>query len=572
MNQYIKILYILFLSAVFFSCNRDDFYQKTEINIEPSDYLQLKKTNLTITVTDEFGNALRDVNVNYGENSVTTDENGQFYFTGVLLNDNGELFTFSKDGYFNQYNKIYPRLNETLEINVSLYKQDNPNTISSNSSFKSDFYDNMFAIYSKAGNFLDQNTVVYNGDVKLFLKSNALNPYFINSTPNNGDNTIIISSQVNSSTIEIFPLISFYTTFQKPSGEPLLIKDSLSLSIDEGLVNLNIGNLTLLYYDENAGNWISKGAIINNGSGSLDFKIKKAGYYAIGVYDLGQATITCNFKYSNGIPVDFGYVEIKNMTYNYVLNIFTDENGKCEFEVPEGSDLKLILYNCIIADSFQLSGINGDVSKDFTLKEAPYSFQFLNIKNSQNEYIKHGVICIDKNFGTNNVFFNSDSILNQVFLTPCDETSTIYDLDNLPDVYNSYPIFYDGQDINPSDYPTIEYTPSYFYLKFEDSGEELFEGKPSVSYEDGSYFIQNNFISSIVLIKVGKTNNNSYKGDIALIQNQYFDHNPTFNLIKSENTSFQLSENSNEIFGSFTFDLVINGSKKSCTGFLRIPK
>ena len=116
----IKNIFLLgILALVSYSCQEDVIGETEETMIFPEPTVTFYTTVKGI-ITDESGNALEDVIINYNSIEVESDENGFFELEGIQGLQDGSLLRFNKDGYFKNYKTIIAELNRENFMRVQM--------------------------------------------------------------------------------------------------------------------------------------------------------------------------------------------------------------------------------------------------------------------------------------------------------------------------------------------------------------------------------------------------------------------------------------------------------------------
>ncbi len=118
----IKHIYLLASIALLcYSCQKDVISSETtEVTVGPIEVIESSVSGL---VTDQEGNALADVSVQYKGDFLKTDENGYFKIEDAPAVYDGGLLKFKQEGYFKNYKWFYPQLGDNAFVRVTMVKE-----------------------------------------------------------------------------------------------------------------------------------------------------------------------------------------------------------------------------------------------------------------------------------------------------------------------------------------------------------------------------------------------------------------------------------------------------------------
>jgi hypothetical protein len=559
--------------AFLLSCNRDDEITKTRINIDEGDIEFLFRSSFSGTIIDANGEPIGGVNISVNGEDHYSNEDGIFSITNTLLNDTGEVVIFSKTGYFNQFEKIVPKVNSFNSLFIKMHDKSGAKTIKSDENSSILFADGNITFSSNKNNLITPNAAPYNGNANIYVKSSA-DPFFP-VLPNSGNQDYFQGISTNVSEENIFPINSFLIQCESANGSELLFKDSVTIKLSKDLIPVSDQNITLWYYDEKNGNWtVTKSKYVDFSSEPIIFNIKNQGYYLLSPAYTGLVEITGQVTYNDGSPARFIDLLIDDKKTSFVTFAFTDENGNYFVQMPKGSDLTITGMNCgELGNELSLGIVNSDKIFDFIIEGSPLFFHLYGILNNEGMMANKAFAGISSGFGMSEYHkISNDSMGTSIPVSKCLSTMFLYDLDDLPIVRQSSGFDASDPFVNIANYPAVFETQSYIFVYDNQDKIELFDAQPVFFNENGIYYISNNGFKSSIFIKFAKTGQDKYEGDIAYLEFI----NSEFQIFESDTSGalvFEIfNDNSSEISGSFTGTLTIDNIKTNVNGYFKIQK
>jgi len=566
-------VFIVLLSSIL-ACNRNDEITKTLIDIDKNDVEFLFRSSLSGTVINTEGMPIEGVKITANGEDFFSGQDGYFNISNTLLNDTGEVITFSKPGYFSQFEKIVPEGNSFQSLFISMYEKTGYKTVKTSENTNISFYNGEISFSNRKNNLITNNSELYNGNANIYLKSSGDQNQFPPIIPNSGSSFNLngINSQGNLSLI--YPVVSFLIQCETENAKQLFFKDSVNLSFSKNIIPVEGQKITLWHYDEINGNWHAKqNFYVDFSSDRVSFNIKDQGYYLLGPDFSDLKEISGRITYSNGLPVKFSDLLFSDKNSGFFTFAFTDEKGEYFIQVPEGSDIVMSITNCFEPGfEYQLGFINADKVFNVAIDDQPVNIQINSVLNHNGQPANNAFAEIKSGIFISEYYkIKNDSTGQNIQTGDCNPQMILYVLDDLPLVRQSAQIDL-TQNFNTSDYHAKFETQSYLYL-YDNMGQiEKFDAQPLFYIEDGIYYLMNNSFEMGIFLKFGKTGQDKYEGDIAFVsltnqELQVFESDPS-DPVKLEITT----NNSNEIGGSFTGKVTINNLKTDITGYFKIQK
>lgn len=565
----------MLMMTLLFACNRNDEITKDQLSIDQGDIEVLLRNSVTGTVFDEYGVPVEGAKIKVNDEDYYTDINGVFNIQNTLLPDTGAVLTFSKSGYFAQYEKVKPKINGFQNLIISLYEKKGAQAIQSNINSEIFFYDNILKLSIAKNNLLKLNNELYNGSAKITIKSDDNQDFFLQPIPNSGGYTNLSGITKNGTVKNISPLFSFFVNFESDKGELLLVKDSVDLRITNNFFLFSGQKILVWNYDEKSGNWIEKSSeLIDQTTQSVQIKIKDQGYFIISPDYAGLADITGKVTYNDGNPASNSFLLFEDINASFSTVTITDQNGEYSVQVPINSEITCFDSHCgLIQNEHNLGLINSDRVFNLTISNSAEKININNIFKQNGSIVNNGFAGIISDFDITAYYrIKNDSMVQVISTNRCNPKMLFYDLDNLPIVKQSDIIDVSNPGFNSHDFPVKYETQSYFYITDNTNTLDIFDAKPMFIEDAGIYYLSNNSNSLNVFLKFTKTGQSQYEGDLAYIKFsdsvvQFFESDP------SDTLQIEIiSDNSTELSCSFTGTLTIESVKRNINGYFKIQK
>lgn len=169
MNSLIKLFVCtLSLSFLVLSC-RQDTEDQLVIKGDPPAPVVNVYGNIFGLVIDENNDPVSDASVIYGNETLTTDEDGLFIFKDVKMNANGTYVQVEKQGFFMGSRRLYPGQNATNYMEVKLLEKTIVGTLNSQSGGALELQSGA-KIELPANGIVDADGNGYNGSVNVAMR------------------------------------------------------------------------------------------------------------------------------------------------------------------------------------------------------------------------------------------------------------------------------------------------------------------------------------------------------------------------------------------------------------------
>ena len=218
-------------------------------------------------VYDADGNALSGVTVTTGNQRVTTDNSGLFYFQEIGSVSGRGVFRFSKDGYFD----IVRSFDQTYErFDVVMYPK-GKSTITASESFTAtegkDVEVSGMKVEIPASSLVDESGNAYSGQVQMdMIYMDPNNEHFADMMPG-GDLSAIRS---DNSSVQLVSYGMVGVNLTGSDGKKLQLKEgeqsTVTFPIPEGMGDDAPESMPLWHFNENAGIWVESGEAVRQGN------------------------------------------------------------------------------------------------------------------------------------------------------------------------------------------------------------------------------------------------------------------------------------------------------------------
>ncbi len=336
--------FVLFSALIILSGCRKDI-DIVDIDTQGPDGPEvLIETNLKGKVINEQGQAVPFAFVRAGEETITSDENGNFQFTKVEVNKSGDIVTASTNDYFEGVSHSIFAADGSAYVEINLLEKGSPQTY--DSSLGGNFTDSEGMKISIPANSLEySNGVQFNGNINVFSRwidptdqsLGSIMPGALNAIDENGEEKVLAT----------FGMLAL--DISDTGGSALQLRDGyeidVELPIPADLLADAPAEIPLWEYDLEEGQWLLNGACDKEGD-TYVFKIPGTGMWNC---DIPLNPICLSAQVFNA-DMSFGSyleVQVEDLTNNFVYWGFTDSTGNFCGSVPEGTNLQIsILDHC----------------------------------------------------------------------------------------------------------------------------------------------------------------------------------------------------------------------------------
>jgi hypothetical protein len=342
-----KLLYPLGLSLgllalVHYSCQK-------EINPgfpDPSQPpVENVKAGISGRVTDENKLPVQGAIVKAGAVSTTTDVNGNFNFTGVLLDKNAAFVKVEKAGYFLGSRTFITKPDATHYVEIELI----PKTISGSFDAASG---GSVTIANGGSVQFSANSIINPATNSAYSGSVSVSAYFINpEAPNFGE---IMPGDLRGLTTAneergLQSLGMMVVELTGAGGEKLNVaagkNATLSFPVPSSLLAKAPPSIPLWYFDETKGLWKEEGSATKQGSNYVGTVSHFSFWNCDAPFPLVDFKVL--FKDQASQPLAGGKVEIRIAGDSAITSGwgYTDSEGRAGGKIPANKNLELLVYN-----------------------------------------------------------------------------------------------------------------------------------------------------------------------------------------------------------------------------------
>ncbi|MBK9105555.1 MAG: carboxypeptidase regulatory-like domain-containing protein [Saprospiraceae bacterium] len=344
---------LLVLSVLFyFGCSTDD-------SIVPTKEI---KGSLFVMVKDPAGKPVQGATIDIGDQTVTTDEDGTYFFTQITLTGDDYL-QVAKTGYFKGSRRFVTSGSPTQFLNITLLPQQEIGSFSSTQA-------SIISIDAKSSLTFPDHAVTradgstYQGNVHVLA-----NPIY-------GDDPLLSQKMPGTLTgldqsgtkVALGSLGMIALELQADDGGLLQIASGktveLRLAIPTKQINTAPSTIPLWYFDDAKGYWVEEGQAV------LDGKAYVAHLPHFSFWNCDEMFTLVNwqarFIYSNGMPAQNVTICLTNPRLNDQRCAQTDANGVISGGIPADEVLEISLEGLCGMEGYadQVGPFSDDVKMD----------------------------------------------------------------------------------------------------------------------------------------------------------------------------------------------------------------
>lgn len=264
MKRFYQLLLAVFACVAIIACNEDDTPPagKAEPGVPPKAEVEVTMKNAFVegTVKDTDGYPLDAVVITSGENSVTTDRNGNFSINKIADASGRFVLNFSKNGYFSVTRS--GTFEKNLSLSVVMQPKSGANALTT--TFSAVVEETMVAdgmqVNIPASSLVTADGFIYSGTVQaeMFYLSPD-NENFAEMMP--GGDMAAQRSDESEAMLLSYGMVE--VSLSDDNGQPLQLKEGekskMTFPIPESMKDNPPASIPLWYFDENAGLWIEEG-------------------------------------------------------------------------------------------------------------------------------------------------------------------------------------------------------------------------------------------------------------------------------------------------------------------------
>ncbi len=347
-------------SAMFTSCNNP----KDNLS-DCEDYVftdSVSNSHIYGFVSDADGNALANVLVTSGKDSVITSENGAYSFERCRAVNGRCVVKFEDNDYFSVIRTANIEEGEA-RVDAILMPQDIKEGVTDITTFP-----NSKGTTIKVGKMtisIPANALVYEGDGSAFNGTVFASTYYLNPNSENftkempGGDMSGVTSDGKSVILLSYGMVE--VTLKDSANQKLQLKEgtesTLSFPSPEGLADHD--QIPLWYFDEEKGTWIEEGIATKNGD-SYSGNVKHFSWHNLD-YPEWRASICGRVTNKNGTPLPNVLVTISQTSAR------TDKNGNYCAYVPQNTPVFVTVKpsdyaNCPNLPIYNVDGLEAETT------------------------------------------------------------------------------------------------------------------------------------------------------------------------------------------------------------------
>ncbi|HRW74718.1 MAG: hypothetical protein H6568_04295 [Lewinellaceae bacterium] len=247
-------LFFLFLiiGLIGTSCRKND-----DIITGGPDPVIFVQTQVMGVIKDAQGQGLEGVNIRWGQQSATTDENGFYTFPSAAADEQGTVLQITANGYFNLTKTVVPIPNGRTWLEAMLTPKTLSGTVQASAGGTVTI--NGAAVTLPAGGIVGSGNVPYTGTVNVY--ATWLDPTSSTTLDRMPGNLSAITADDQSGSLATYGMIG--VELETPSGAPLQIAQGAEAQIRMNIPNAILADapatISLWHFDVVKGKWIEEG-------------------------------------------------------------------------------------------------------------------------------------------------------------------------------------------------------------------------------------------------------------------------------------------------------------------------
>lgn len=333
--QYFLLATILIFSA----CRKDEI--KTDYEFEPTTGGETIETRFSGQVIDEAGLPIRGATIRMAGIEKISNEDGVFSFQNMDINENGQMLTIEKNGFFTNVKRVAPTENTTFQrlglvakgAPTGTFMSTDGGTISKPNGEKITFAAN--SIVDESGD--------YTGEVSVYTHHfNPEDPFLGEMMPGDLSGIEFEGTRVQLATYSMI-LVELYGE----SGQKLNLKSGSTAAVDFPIKGNAAANapaeIPLWSLDELTGIWIEEGRAIRDGN------YYKAAVTHFSFWNCDDFFVLVNLEGQvldqDGNPVATTIVSLEMVNGGMVRSNTTNHEGRFKGGIPVNEELILTIIN-----------------------------------------------------------------------------------------------------------------------------------------------------------------------------------------------------------------------------------
>lgn len=249
-----KTLFFLFLiiALIGTSCRKND-----DIITGGPDPVIFVQTQVMGMIRDEQGDGLEGVNIRWGQQVATTDENGYYTFQSAAADEQGTVLQISANGYFDLTKTVVPVPNGRTWLEAMLTPRILSGTVQASAGGTVTFTGG--AVTLPAGGIVGSGNVPYTGTVQVY--ATWMDPTSATTLARMPGDLTAINAQDQAGSLATYGMIG--VELEAPSGAPLQIAQGaeaeIRMTIPSALLANAPATIPLWHFDVVKGKWIEDG-------------------------------------------------------------------------------------------------------------------------------------------------------------------------------------------------------------------------------------------------------------------------------------------------------------------------
>ncbi len=342
MNHIYKSLLFLMITAVFFSCRKDEIkYEEDIVIIQTTENGEVE---LQGHITDTDKKSVSGVDVTVGDQTVITDDYGFFRIENADVVNGNVVLAIEKENFIPQYKKI-PVVQGMKDAIVRASLLSDQNT---NHTFQSDELTTITGNGGHSVTFLPNSIMKedgsdYNGTV-------IFSSYYID--PTRSDLVDIMPGDLSAINLlgQEVQLVSFgmlYGELVSPAGKSLQIKEgstaTIELTIQDAQLSKAPSQIPLWSFDEFTATWLEEGVAVTQGNKY----VAKVSHFSFWNCDAPFPVVeVTGYAYDqDGLPISNATIFVTVPELGVTRSCTTDRTGCFFGKFPKDTDMIIGVFN-----------------------------------------------------------------------------------------------------------------------------------------------------------------------------------------------------------------------------------
>ena len=430
---------LAFVMTVHVGCRKDSMIDI--VNEVPQNTAVIKVVDLNGIVFDDQDQPLAGVNVEVGNRTTETDENGVFLVRQADVSSSGAAVKFTRDGYFELSRIVYPKSSKEkifIKLNMTPY--------SAASKFEAalggtiNLNDGASVVFSP-NSIVNADGSSYGGEVSVF--SHWFDPTSRELALNSPASLEGIDKDGADKILGTYGMMG--VELVSTAGQSLQIADGqqaeLSFPIPASILADSPNDIPLWSLNEDTGKWIEEFVATKEG----DTYVGKVSHFSFWNCDfpLDLVTISGVIQSESGVPLVNQGILIRLDAFNAAYG-YTDNTGFFTGKVPKDAELTMTIADCNV-DVVETQIGPFDVDTDLGIVNVV-------ILSGISTITANLIGCVGESLGSAYGLVNgyqlvsaaSDGSVNALITSCTNVTNQIK--------------FYDGQELNVSDFIDLDFT------------------------------------------------------------------------------------------------------------------